>query len=83
MIPFNALDHNPTSYEFLGHKLLVFHSTSSSNYSLAQRKQLGIGACNLPFGVLLVSFAHPALPQVIVSEVEKLCAKLRLGPAAS
>lgn len=49
----------------------------NSFYGVSGRRRHGLGACQLPFGTLLVSFAHAALPQTVVSAVEGACAKLR------
>lgn len=60
-----------------GHKLLVFHQTSGGFFALSRGREVGLGACQLAAGILLVTFNRSTLPAVAVAEVERACHPLR------
>ena len=41
------------------------------------RRTLGVGVCQLPFGVLVATFARSTLPAVAVAEIQKCVQALR------
>jgi len=73
----NQEDAARTTFELMGHKLIVFQRSERSVYAMSSGRRLGLCLHALPLGLLLSTFTRSTLPQQVIPLLEKYCDELR------
>mmetsp|Transcript_36482 Transcript_36482/g.107745 ORF Transcript_36482/g.107745 Transcript_36482/m.107745 type:complete len:143 (-) Transcript_36482:182-610(-) len=67
---FGSCKDGPDAFDLLGQRLQVVHRSPSSVFALGRRRELGVGAAQLPLGVLIATFGRGTPLPVAVAAVE-------------
>jgi hypothetical protein len=70
-------DFSPTNLKLCGQQAVVCQRTDTSLFAVSRCKRLGVLASYLPSGILVSTFGHPHLPQLVLPRVEAVCDLLR------